>query len=135
MVEVKGAQSEPAPKARGTLALPQATALIVASIIGAAIVDLPHSLASIGPIGVVTMALTTLGALALAVLVGLDHRVGGNRGDRRRVPVLRRGVRQREPCSGVVGGDRADRPADPGRGQSGRPRTSGPSNCGTPSSN
>ena len=45
-----------------------ATALIVGSIIGVGIFNLPTSLASYGPITLVSMALTTVGALALAVL-------------------------------------------------------------------
>ena len=49
-------------------ALPQATALIVGSIIGVGIFNLPYSLAGIGPISLVAMALTTVGALALALM-------------------------------------------------------------------
>src|SRR6476646_11717008 len=45
-----------------------ATALIVGSIIGVGIFNLPTSLASYGPITLVSMALTTVGALVLAVL-------------------------------------------------------------------
>ncbi len=55
-------------EARGTLALPQATALIVGSIIGVGIFNLPGSLAAYGPISLLAMALTTIGALALAVM-------------------------------------------------------------------
>ncbi|GIE98487.1 transporter [Paractinoplanes rishiriensis] len=51
-----------------TLGLPQATALILGTIIGVGIFNLPYSLASIGPISIVAMALTTVGALALALL-------------------------------------------------------------------
>ncbi|GAA4941633.1 amino acid permease [Actinoplanes utahensis] len=51
-----------------TLGLPQATALILGTIIGVGIFNLPYSLASIGPISIVAMALTTVGALALAVM-------------------------------------------------------------------
>ena len=54
--------------ARGTLGLPQATALIVGSIIGVGIFNLPASLGAYGPISLVAMALTTVGALALAVM-------------------------------------------------------------------
>ncbi len=53
---------------RGTLGLPQATALIVGSIIGVGIFNLPGSLAAYGPISLFAMALTTVGALALAVM-------------------------------------------------------------------
>src|SRR3954464_2870476 len=45
-----------------------ATALVVGSIIGVGIFNLPTSLASYGPITLVSMGLTTVGALALAVL-------------------------------------------------------------------
>ncbi|GAA0910715.1 amino acid permease [Virgisporangium aurantiacum] len=60
-----------APPRQGTapgLGLPQATALILGSIIGVGIFNLPYSLASIGPISIVAMALTTVGALALALM-------------------------------------------------------------------
>ena len=59
-----GAQRE----GRGTLGLPQATALIVGSIIGVGIFNLPGSLAAYGPISLFAMALTTVGALALALM-------------------------------------------------------------------
>src|SRR5690349_23649303 len=58
------AEQEP----RGTLGLGPATALIVGSIIGVGIFNLPTSLAGYGPITLVSMALTTVGALALALL-------------------------------------------------------------------
>jgi APA family basic amino acid/polyamine antiporter len=50
--------------------LATAIALIMGSIIGVGIFNLPTSLAPIGPITLVSMALTTIGALALAVLFG-----------------------------------------------------------------
>jgi APA family basic amino acid/polyamine antiporter len=53
---------------RGTLGLGPATALIVGSIIGVGIFNLPASLAGYGPISLIAMALTTVGALALALL-------------------------------------------------------------------
>jgi APA family basic amino acid/polyamine antiporter len=61
---------EPPPSAdTGTrLNLTAATALIVGSIVGVGIFNLPTSLASYGPISLVAMGLTTVGALALAVL-------------------------------------------------------------------
>ncbi len=68
MVEVQPKRGQSAPEARGTLGLPQATALIVGSIIGVGIFNLPYSLAGIGPISLVAMALTTVGALALALM-------------------------------------------------------------------
>ena len=48
--------------------LTAAMALIVGSIIGVGIFNLPTSLAVYGPITLVSMALTTVGALALALL-------------------------------------------------------------------
>src|SRR6476620_10843378 len=48
--------------------LPQAIALIMGSIIGVGIFNLPTSLASYGPITLVSLALTTVGALVLALL-------------------------------------------------------------------
>ena len=45
-----------------------ATALVVGSIIGVGIFNLPTSLASYGPITLVSLGLTTVGALALALL-------------------------------------------------------------------
>jgi amino acid transporter len=51
-----------------TLELPQAIALVTGSIIGVGIFNLPYSLASYGPISIVAMALTTVGAVALAML-------------------------------------------------------------------
>src|SRR5689334_15392356 len=56
---------QPAPNLLG---LPKATALIVGTIIGVGIFNLPYSLASYGPISIVAMAVTTVGALALALL-------------------------------------------------------------------
>jgi basic amino acid/polyamine antiporter, APA family len=50
------------------LGLIAAMALIVGSIIGVGIFNLPTSLAAYGPITLISMALTTVGALALALL-------------------------------------------------------------------
>jgi APA family basic amino acid/polyamine antiporter len=68
MVDVKATPPAAQPQAAGKLGLPQATALILGTIIGVGIFNLPYSLASIGPISIVAMALTTVGALALALL-------------------------------------------------------------------
>ena len=54
----------------GGFGLRTATALIIGSIIGVGIFNLPTSLAFYGPISLVSMGLTTIGALALAVLFG-----------------------------------------------------------------
>jgi len=48
--------------------LPVAIALIMGSIIGVGIFNLPTSLAAYGPITLVSMALTTVGAIALALM-------------------------------------------------------------------
>ena len=48
--------------------LPVATALVVGSIIGVGIFNLPTSLSGYGPISLISMGLTTVGALALALL-------------------------------------------------------------------
>ena len=52
----------------GGFGLPVAIALIMGSIIGVGIFNLPTSLASIGPITLVSMGLTTVGAIALALM-------------------------------------------------------------------
>jgi basic amino acid/polyamine antiporter, APA family len=65
------AQSQPAgtgAAAGGGFGLPVAIALIMGSIIGVGIFNLPTSLAGIGPITLVSMALTTVGAIALALM-------------------------------------------------------------------
>jgi basic amino acid/polyamine antiporter, APA family len=54
----------------GQFGLPAAIALIMGSIIGVGIFNLPTSLAPYGPITLVSMALTTVGALVLAILFG-----------------------------------------------------------------
>jgi basic amino acid/polyamine antiporter, APA family len=56
-----------APAAAG-FGLPVAIALIMGSIIGVGIFNLPTSLAAIGPITLVSMALTTIGAIVLALM-------------------------------------------------------------------
>ena len=73
MARQDAASSEPGHRSgdvepRGSLGLSQATALIVGSIIGVGIFNLPGSLAAYGPISLFAMVLTTVGALALAVL-------------------------------------------------------------------
>jgi APA family basic amino acid/polyamine antiporter len=59
---------DPGSKPAGGLGLPQAIALIVGSIIGVGIFNLPGSLSAYGPITMLSMALVTIGALALALL-------------------------------------------------------------------
>src|SRR5262252_2630571 len=54
--------------AGGGFGLPVAVALIMGSIIGVGIFNLPTSLAGIGPITLISMALTTVGAIALALM-------------------------------------------------------------------
>jgi basic amino acid/polyamine antiporter, APA family len=64
-------QQPPAPTsdAQGdTIGLGGATALVVGTIVGVGIFNLPASLAGYGPITLVSMGLTTIGAIALALL-------------------------------------------------------------------
>src|SRR5829696_236807 len=68
MVEARSASAQPEREATGALGLPQAIALIMGSIIGVGIFNLPYSLASIGPISIAAMALTTVGAITLALM-------------------------------------------------------------------
>ena len=64
-----GAATSPgAAAATNGFGLTTATALIIGSIIGVGIFNLPTSLAAYGPISLVSMGLTTIGALALAML-------------------------------------------------------------------
>jgi APA family basic amino acid/polyamine antiporter len=62
------AGGEPAGGQGHRFGLTSATALIVGTIIGVGVFNLPTSLATYGPISLVSMALTTVGAVALAVL-------------------------------------------------------------------
>jgi APA family basic amino acid/polyamine antiporter len=73
MTETTATISQPARTVAG-LGLPQATALIVGSIIGVGIFNLPASLAEYGPISIWGMALTTVGALALAFMFAVMSR-------------------------------------------------------------
>ena len=67
-----GAPDAPAaaspPTSGHRLNLTGATALVVGSIVGVGIFNLPASLAPFGPITLISMGLTTIGALALAML-------------------------------------------------------------------
>jgi APA family basic amino acid/polyamine antiporter len=66
---VNDPQPAPTPVAKDArFGLTTAMALIMGTIIGVGIFNLPTSLASYGPITLVSMALTTVGALALALL-------------------------------------------------------------------
>src|SRR5207342_2236277 len=72
-VDVSGGAPRPAGQTAGgeggsQFGLTAAMALIVGSIIGVGIFNLPTSLAFYGPITLISMALTTVGALALALL-------------------------------------------------------------------
>jgi basic amino acid/polyamine antiporter, APA family len=58
----------PAPGQARLLGLSGATALVVGSIVGVGIFNLPSSLAPYGPITLISLGLTTIGALALARL-------------------------------------------------------------------
>ncbi len=71
----------PAPIDDRRLGLNSATAIVVGSIVGVGIFNLPSSLASYGPISLVSMALTTIGAIALAMLfAALSRRVPADGG-------------------------------------------------------
>ncbi len=61
-------EAEPSATSGHGLSLPGATALVIGSIVGVGIFNLPSSLAPYGPITLVSMGLTTIGALALARL-------------------------------------------------------------------
>src|SRR5499427_5600020 len=69
-VAPSGEPTPPAPAERQQqlFGLPAAMALIVGSVIGVGIFNLPTSLAFYGPITLISMALTTVGALVLALL-------------------------------------------------------------------
>ena len=62
------AAASPAARTSERLTLVGATSLVVGSIVGVGIFNLPASLAPYGPITLVSMGLTTVGALALAML-------------------------------------------------------------------
>src|SRR3954454_20656394 len=81
MAETEATESAAKPGAEAKFGLPQATALIMGSIIGVGIFNLPYSLAAYGPISIVAMALTTVGAIALAVMfAGLSRRLPADGG-------------------------------------------------------
>jgi basic amino acid/polyamine antiporter, APA family len=67
-VEVTGSEQTTTGAEGPKFGLPAAMALIIGSIIGVGIFNLPTSLAAYGPITLISMALTTVGALALALL-------------------------------------------------------------------
>ncbi|HEY5155933.1 MAG TPA: amino acid permease [Acidimicrobiales bacterium] len=66
--DVTAQRSAPSGATPPEFGLTVATALIVGSIIGVGIFNLPSSLSVYGPISLVSMALTTVGAVALALL-------------------------------------------------------------------
>lgn len=65
-----GASAAPPAPEEHRLGLVQATALVMGSMIGVGIFSLPHSLATYGPITLISMVVTTIGAIALALLFG-----------------------------------------------------------------
>jgi APA family basic amino acid/polyamine antiporter len=74
-------ETGPAPDTGASFGLPAAVALIMGSIIGVGIFNLPSSLAGYGPITLVSMGLTTVGALALALLfAALSRRIPADGG-------------------------------------------------------
>jgi APA family basic amino acid/polyamine antiporter len=62
------AEAEAASSSDRGLGLAGATALVLGTIVGVGIFNLPTALAGYGPISIVSMALTTVGALALGML-------------------------------------------------------------------
>jgi basic amino acid/polyamine antiporter, APA family len=68
MVDLRDEPKTATPASGAALGLRQAIAPIVGCIIGVSIFNLPYSLASIGPISLVAMVLTTICALALALM-------------------------------------------------------------------
>jgi APA family basic amino acid/polyamine antiporter len=64
------AKPGPGEASGASFGLRTAIALIMGSIIGVGIFNLPTSLAAYGPITLISMALTTVGAIALAILFG-----------------------------------------------------------------
>ncbi len=70
MTDTTASKEDPATTgaAPNRFGLPTAIALIVGSIIGVGVFNLPTSLSTYGPISLVSMGLTTIGALALAML-------------------------------------------------------------------
>jgi APA family basic amino acid/polyamine antiporter len=67
-------RERPSSPGERALGLPQSTALIVGSIIGVGIFSLPYSLAAYGPVSLLAMALTTVGAVALALMFAVLSR-------------------------------------------------------------
>jgi APA family basic amino acid/polyamine antiporter len=74
MAQTKPAPTPAAPSTPQSLGLLQATALVMGSIIGVGIFSLPYSLADYGPISLVAMVLTTIGAVALALMFAVMSR-------------------------------------------------------------
>lgn len=62
-----GSEAADEPEQSG-LGLPQATSLVLGGIIGVGVFNLPGSVASFGPISLVALGLTTVGAVALALM-------------------------------------------------------------------
>ena len=76
MTGIKPLPDRAAARRSGSLGLLQSTALVMGSIIGVGVFSLPYSLASFGPISLAAMAITTVGALALALLfAATSHRL------------------------------------------------------------
>jgi basic amino acid/polyamine antiporter, APA family len=68
MAHTKEGSAAPPEVGQPRFGLTRAISLVMGSIIGVGIFNLPTSLSSYGPISLVSMALTTVGALALALL-------------------------------------------------------------------
>jgi APA family basic amino acid/polyamine antiporter len=81
-----------------------AIALIMGSIIGVGIFNLPTSLAGIGPITLASMALTTVGAIALALMfAALSRRLPADGGPYAYARVQRSATRSASSTRGRTG--------------------------------
>jgi APA family basic amino acid/polyamine antiporter len=72
--QVEGTKDTETRGASRGFGLTTATALIVGSIIGVGVFNLPTSFSGYGPITLVSLGLTTIGAFALAVLFAAPSR-------------------------------------------------------------
>lgn len=68
MTQVRSTPQLRSVRPRSALGPPTATALVVGSIIGVGVFNLPYSLAGYGPLSLAAVVLTTVGAVALALL-------------------------------------------------------------------
>lgn len=74
MTLVQNRAETAATRSTDRLGLPQSTALVMGSIIGVGIFNLPYAIAGYGPISLFAMAIATVGAIALAVMFAVMSR-------------------------------------------------------------